>query len=69
MTTISHSITVAYNINALGLHNGLPYARISRAALDYYIAEGLIRERAERGRFDTTPKGRAFVKSVMINQP
>ena len=59
MTTIN--LTVAYNINALEAHDGLPYAHISRETLAYYVAEGLIVERPERGLFEMTPKGRVFV--------
>ena len=56
-------VTVAYNVNSLQFHDGLPYAHLSREALAYYVAEGLIVERAERGRFNITAKGREFIAS------
>ena len=70
MTTTPKSIALACNMNALGLHDGLPYAHLSASALAYYVAEGLIVERPQPGRFDITQRGRDLIAEVRrSNQP
>ena len=62
---MTYNYTLAQNLAGLDLHDGLPYAHISRDALEYYEALGFISKRPdEQGKYDITAEGREFIQVV-----